>query len=74
MELQLGQREPGGREQRAQARGFELELRRVGEVLELASAAGAEVRARRRGAAGFGIEGYRFERCRHFQSSSSWGM
>ena len=47
MELEFGQRE--GAEGFAEASGFAVELRGVAEVLKLAAAAGAEVRARRSG-------------------------
>lgn len=43
VELECGEGEAGGGEQGAQAGGLGGELRGVGEVLELASAAGAEV-------------------------------
>lgn len=45
VELKRGQREAGGFEVRAELSGFVAELRRVGEVLELAAAARTEVRA-----------------------------
>ena len=45
MELKLRQRETRGVEQSSQTSGFLGELRRVGEVLKLASAAEAKVRA-----------------------------
>jgi hypothetical protein len=45
VELKRGQREASGFEARAELSGFIAELRRVGEVLKLASTTGTEVRA-----------------------------
>jgi hypothetical protein len=45
VDLKFGQRDAGCFEQPAKLSGFVAELGGVGEVLELASAAGAEVRA-----------------------------
>ena len=75
VELEFGQREVGGGEQRAKLCGFVPELGCVGEVLELAAAAGAKVRALRLGAFFRSeVQGSRFEGCGHVQASSSWGM
>ena len=60
VDLQLGQRELGSVQVHAELGGLFVELRGVGEVLELTSAAGAEVRTGRCGVRGrggdFGIE------------------
>ena len=53
VELEFGEGEAGGGEQGAEAGGLCGELRGVGEVLELASAAGAEVRAEGHGCSFF---------------------
>jgi hypothetical protein len=75
VKLELGKLEAGGGEERAKAGGFGGELRGVGEVLELASAARAEVGAGGHGApARFEAQGSRFEGCGHLQASSWWGM
>jgi len=59
VELEFGESEAGGFEQRVKLSGFIAELRGVGEVLKLASAAGAEVRAGWERGLGFEVQGSR---------------